>query len=93
MAEIKIYLRQLVCIPVHGYRMLIKPILPNCCRFYPSCSEYALEAFQKKGVLKGIALIIWRLMRCHPLHPGGFDPVCPALSDSEKKRVLWRHDD
>lgn len=93
MGKIKTYLRHLVCIPVYAYRLLCKPILPACCRFYPSCSEYALQAIQAKGIMKGMMLMIWRLMRCHPFHPGGFDPVYPDPSKRVKKRVPWRHDD
>lgn len=93
MEKIRTYLRRLVCVPVYVYRLIIKPILPCCCRFYPSCSEYALEAIQTKGIIRGVALIFWRLIRCHPFHPGGFDPVCPELSKTVKKRALWRHDD
>lgn len=57
------------------YRYLISPWLGNRCRFYPSCSVYAQEAILKLGVIKGLLRIIWRLLRCHPWHPGGYDPV------------------
>lgn len=58
-----------------GYRYLISPWLGNRCRFYPSCSAYAQEAILKLGVIKGLLHIIWRLLRCHPWHSGGYDPV------------------
>jgi len=57
------------------YRLLISPILGNCCRFYPSCSCYAETAIQQHGIFKGIFLTAYRLLRCHPFHPGGYDPV------------------
>ena len=82
-----------MCIPVHLYRVLIKPILPCCCRFYPSCSEYALQAIQIKGIIKGMVLIFLRIIRCHPFHSGGFDPVRPNGLKKLKKRALWRQDD
>ncbi|MFZ4618634.1 MAG: membrane protein insertion efficiency factor YidD [Rectinemataceae bacterium] len=58
-----------------GYRKFISPFLPPSCRFYPTCSAYALEAIRKHGSFKGSWLAIKRLFRCHPLNPGGFDPV------------------
>lgn len=60
---------------LRGYQRAISPWLPPACRFYPTCSEYAVEAVDRYGVLIGAALAAWRLLRCHPLHPGGFDPV------------------
>ncbi len=57
------------------YQILISPLFAPCCRFYPSCSEYALTAFRKHGPWKGSRLALIRLLKCHPFHPGGFDPV------------------
>lgn len=61
-----------------------RPLRPPVCRFYPSCSQYAVEALQTHGSLKGSWLSLKRLGKCHPFHPGGYDPVNPA--DSVNKR-------
>jgi len=57
------------------YRNVISPIKPPSCRFYPTCSEYGLVAFQRFGFLKGFWLTFKRILKCHPFHPGGYDPV------------------
>jgi putative membrane protein insertion efficiency factor len=60
---------------IHGYQRFISPGLPAACRFHPSCSAYAATAIERYGPLKGLWLAVRRLSRCHPLHPGGIDPV------------------
>lgn len=60
---------------VRFYRAVISPLKPPSCRFYPTCSEYALEAVRKHGPWKGSALAVRRILRCHPMNPGGYDPV------------------
>jgi uncharacterized protein len=60
---------------IHAYKWLISPLLGPRCRFYPSCSDYALEALQRHGLFKGSWLASKRILRCHPYNPGGFDPV------------------
>lgn len=60
---------------IRGYQKFISPLFPPMCRFYPTCSAYAIEAIQKKGAFKGSWLTIKRLLKCHPFHPGGYDPV------------------
>jgi uncharacterized protein len=60
---------------LRGYQYGIRPLLGANCRFYPSCSEYAYEAVERHGALKGAWLALRRIGRCHPYHPGGFDPV------------------
>jgi putative membrane protein insertion efficiency factor len=57
------------------YRRLISPLLPPACRFTPSCSIYAIESFKRYGVGRGALLTLRRLAKCHPFHPGGYDPV------------------
>ena len=58
------------------YQMILSPALPaNTCRFYPSCSHYGYQAVYKHGALKGSFLAIWRVLRCNPFNPGGYDPV------------------
>jgi putative membrane protein insertion efficiency factor len=60
---------------LRGYQFLISPLLPHSCRFYPSCSEYACQALTKFGFGKGLLLSCKRIMKCHPFHPGGLDPL------------------
>lgn len=64
--------------PIVAYQRWVSPRLPARCRFYPTCSAYAVEAFRTRGPLAGLALASWRLLRCQPFHPGGYDPVPPA---------------
>ncbi|MGV9210435.1 membrane protein insertion efficiency factor YidD [Micromonospora sp. RB23] len=61
--------------PIIAYRRWISPALPARCRFYPSCSAYAQEALVRHGAFRGAVLAVRRLLRCHPFHPGGHDPV------------------
>ncbi|HDG97747.1 MAG: membrane protein insertion efficiency factor YidD [Deltaproteobacteria bacterium] len=57
------------------YQLAISPFLPPCCRFHPSCSEYARQALEKHGIVKGGILSLLRISKCHPFNPGGYDPV------------------
>ena len=57
------------------YKKFVSPFLPKACRFHPTCSEYMVEAIRKKGVLRGLAKGIYRVLRCNPFNPGGYDPV------------------
>ena len=66
---------------VRGYQRFISPALPACCRFYPSCSEYAILALGSYGVWRGLAKAVWRLLRCHPLSRGGVDFPTSASGD------------
>jgi putative membrane protein insertion efficiency factor len=67
--------RLLLVLPIRGYQRFISPALPPSCRFTPSCSAYAVEAITRHGALRGSWLAARRLVRCHPFHPGGVDPV------------------
>ncbi|MCM3256680.1 MULTISPECIES: membrane protein insertion efficiency factor YidD [Paenibacillus] len=69
--------RRVVKVPIHFYRKFISPLKPATCRFYPTCSAYALEAIEVHGALKGSWLAAKRIARCHPFHPGGIDLVPP----------------
>lgn len=60
---------------VRGYQLLLSPILGGACRYYPSCSHYAIEALERHGAWRGGWLAVRRILRCHPFRPGGFDPV------------------
>ncbi|HET7265157.1 MAG TPA: membrane protein insertion efficiency factor YidD [bacterium] len=60
---------------IRGYQRWISRFLPPSCRFTPSCSEYALEAIERYGIARGSCLALLRILRCHPFHPGGYDPV------------------
>ena len=71
-------MRALAVLLIRIYQWTVSPLRGPTCRFYPSCSQYALEAVQRFGVLKGAALSVARLARCHPFHPGGYDPVPPG---------------
>ena len=66
---------RLILFAIRGYRRFISPLLPPSCRFHPTCSDYAQQAFGQYGAFKGIWLTIKRLAKCHPYHPGGFDPL------------------
>ena len=68
-------MKQVLVFLIRGYRLVISPLLPPACRFTPTCSEYALESIQKYGATRGTYLSIRRLLRCHPFHRGGYDPV------------------
>ena len=60
---------------VKVYRLCVSPLVLPCCRFYPTCSAYAIEALQKYGAVKGSVLAVKRILKCHPLHKGGYDPL------------------
>ncbi|HLH39606.1 MAG TPA: membrane protein insertion efficiency factor YidD [Bryobacteraceae bacterium] len=67
--------RSAVTAALRFYKRWISPMLPSACRYYPTCSQYMLQAVEKYGAARGICMGIMRLARCHPFHAGGFDPV------------------
>ena len=83
---------------IKGYRMFISPLFPPTCRFQPTCSMYAIEAIERFGVWRGGWMATRRIFRCHPFHPGGYDPVpdvtnvcCDTtLVDYRKERIQPR---
>ncbi|MEJ2155318.1 MAG: membrane protein insertion efficiency factor YidD [Desulfobacteraceae bacterium] len=64
-----------IALLIRCYQLVISPLFGSVCRFTPSCSQYAIEAFRRHGLIKGFVLSFKRLIRCHPWHAGGFDPV------------------
>ncbi|MUL38172.1 membrane protein insertion efficiency factor YidD [Gloeocapsopsis dulcis] len=68
-------MKRLILFLIRGYRILISPLFPPTCRFHPTCSQYAMEAVERFGVWRGGILAVRRVLRCHPWHPGGYDPV------------------
>lgn len=75
-------MKQLLLVLINLYRWCLSPFFGGQCRFYPSCSVYATEAIETHGAVRGSWLAVRRLLRCHPWHPGGVDPVPPKNSDS-----------
>jgi len=69
---------------IRGYRMFISPLFPPSCRFQPTCSMYAIQAIERFGVFRGSWMATLRILRCHPFHPGGYDPV----PEVEEKRII-----
>ncbi len=66
-------LRQILVAAIRLYKLFVSPLLPPACRFYPSCSTYAIQALEKHGVFKGLWIAGKRILRCHPWNPGGVD--------------------
>ncbi|WP_110571658.1 MULTISPECIES: membrane protein insertion efficiency factor YidD [Marinomonas] len=80
-------MKKILIVLVKGYQFLISPLLGNNCRFYPSCSQYMIQAIEQYGVFKGMYLGIKRLSKCHPWHEGGIDPVpspCECKTNTKK---------
>ncbi len=72
---VSVAMRYLLILLIRGYQLIVSPLFPPSCRFIPSCSEYARQALETHGLLKGAMLSAWRLVRCQPLCAGGLDPV------------------
>jgi hypothetical protein len=77
-------LRRVFTAPIRAYRRFLSPALPHHCRFAPSCSQYAIEAVETHGVLRGGCLAVRRLLKCQPFHPGGYDPVPERKTRGER---------
>ena len=67
--------RKILVTLIKFYQKAISPVFPHTCRFYPTCSNYSIEAIEKYGIFKGGLMSIWRILRCNPFNPGGYDPV------------------
>jgi putative membrane protein insertion efficiency factor len=74
----------MVKLPIRAYQKWLSPLKPPTCRFSPTCSHYALEAIDVHGPIRGMWLAVKRILRCHPFHPGGVDPVPPAKNREKK---------
>lgn len=69
---------------IQGYQLVLSPLLPSACRYFPTCSQYAIDALKRYGILRGGWLALKRISRCHPFHSGGFDPV-PEITETKKQ--------
>lgn len=72
-----VFMKKLILKMIRVYQKYISPMSPPTCRFYPTCSQYAIEAVEEHGAIKGSYLATRRILKCHPFHEGGFDPVPP----------------
>ena len=79
-------MNRLLMLPVRFYRRFVSPMKPRCCRFEPTCSEYALDALRVHGSIRGLWLTARRLFRCHPFCEAGYDPVPPAQQRIQRAR-------
>ena len=84
-------MKVLLLLLIRGYQYLLRPMLGSNCRFYPSCSDYAGEAVQVHGPARGSWLAVRRVCRCHPYHPGGYDPVPPTADKGARELARDMH--
>ena len=77
---------RIVLAPVRGYQRFISPALPRRCKYHPSCSAYAVQAVETFGILRGVVLAVWRVLRCNPFSHGGYDPVSAQTLFSTPRR-------
>jgi putative membrane protein insertion efficiency factor len=85
-------IKQFLILLIKGYRAFISPLFPPSCRFNPTCSQYGIEAIARFGALKGGYLSIKRILRCHPFHEGGYDPV-PSICEAHNNQNNLNHHD
>jgi hypothetical protein len=83
--------KHLALLLLRGYKLVISPVLPVACRFYPTCSEYAMQAIEQHGVLRGFWLAVKRITRCHPWNAGGYDPVPQHTSQDGSQHESQHH--
>ena len=86
-------MKHLMIALVKFYQRFISPLKPPCCRFTPTCSAYAIEAFTKRGFFAGLILTVWRILRCNPFARGGYDPVPDRGFRSYAKTSNGKHGD
>jgi putative membrane protein insertion efficiency factor len=79
------FMKAILLALIDAYRLLLSPFFGTQCRFYPTCSSYAREAIEVHGSLRGSWLAVKRILKCHPWHPGGVDPVPPARTKNAKR--------
>jgi putative membrane protein insertion efficiency factor len=84
------FAKRTVILLLRGYKWLLSPLLPPSCRYVPTCSEYAMEAVERYGPIRGGVKAAWRVLRCHPFVKGGYDPVVKADTDLEPVRTARR---
>ena len=77
---------RIVLAPVRGYQRFLSPVLPRRCKYHPSCSAYAVQAVESFGILRGVVLAVWRVLRCNPFSHGGYDPVSAQTLFSMPRR-------
>ena len=79
--------RRIVIAPIRAYQLVISPALPRRCKYEPTCSLYAVQAIRRFGILRGLVLAGWRLLRCNPFSHGGYDPVDDQRLFASKRKV------
>lgn len=76
-------MKKIALMVIRLYQAAISPHFPPSCRYYPTCSAYAVDAIERYGFFRGFRMAVLRILRCHPLHPGGYDPVEPSAVQSD----------
>lgn len=79
-------MKKVILFVIRAYQTILSPLFPPSCRFYPSCSQYALESISRFGCVKGGVLAVKRILKCHPFHEGGFDPA--PRPESKRRNII-----